>query len=80
MRLKSDTTFKEELTFGFKYDMRSLVNFHSTTKKSENFISMGSFCPKYIRFELKTYRGIIFMTLNSDVKFEYPDLLVSKMA
>ena len=27
MTLKSDAKFKEELTCGFKYDMRNLVNF-----------------------------------------------------
>ena len=42
---KGDAKFKEELTFGFKYDMRNLVKFHPTTPKSENFLSVGSFCP-----------------------------------
>ena len=50
----------KKLTRGFKYDMRILVNFHPTTQKSENFISMGYFCPKYMRSELKKYRGVIF--------------------
>ena len=59
MTLKCDVKFKEKLTFGFKYDMRNLVNFHPTTQKSENFTSMGSFCPKYVRFELKKYKGVI---------------------
>ena len=43
MTLKSTAKFKEKLTFGFKYDMKDLVNF-----------------PKYIRFELKKYRGVVF--------------------
>ena len=60
MTLKSDAKVKEKMTYGFKYDMRNLVNFHPTIQKSENFTSRGSFCPKYIRFELKKYRGIIF--------------------
>ena len=60
MTLKSDAKFKEKLTCGFKYDIRNLVNFHTTTQKSENFTSMGSFCPRYIRFELKKYRRVIF--------------------
>ena len=60
MTLKSDAKFKEKLTCGFKYDMRNWVNFHPTTQKSEDFISMGSFCPKYTRFELQKYRGVIF--------------------
>ena len=62
MTLKSDAKFNEKLTCGFKFDMRNLVNFHPTTQKSENFTSMGYFCPKYMRFELS------FMILNSDVK------------
>ena len=60
MTLKSDAKFKEKLTCGFKYDMRNLVNFHPTTQKSKNFTPMGYFCPKYMRFELKKYRGVIF--------------------
>ena len=52
-------SLKEKLTSGFKYDMRNLVNFHPTTRKSENFTSTGYFCPKYMRFELKKYRGVI---------------------
>ena len=60
MTLKSDAKFKEKLTCGFKYGMRNLVNFHPTTQKSENFTSMGYFFPKYMGFELKKYRGVIF--------------------
>ena len=60
MTLKSDAKFEEKLTLGSKNDMRNLVNFHPTTQKSKNFTSMGYFCPKYMRFELKKYRGVIF--------------------
>ena len=70
MTLKSDAKFKEKLTCGLKYDMRNLVNFHPTTQKSENFTSMGYFCPKYMRFELKNTEDLSFMTLSSDAKFE----------
>ena len=59
MTLKSDPKVKEKLTCGFKYDTRNLVNFYTTTQKSEKFASIGSFCPKDIRFELKSYRGVI---------------------
>ena len=38
--------------------MRNLVDFHPTTQKFENFTSMVAFCPKYIRCELKKYRGV----------------------
>ena len=43
MTLKSDARFKEKLTCVFKYDMKNLVNFHTTTGRSENFFLMGSF-------------------------------------
>ena len=51
---------KEKLTLGSKNDMRNLVNFHPTTQKSKNVTSMGYFCPNYMRFEPKKYKGIIF--------------------
>ena len=60
MTLKSDAKFKKKLTCGFKYDMENLVNFHPATQKSENFTSMVFFCPKYMKFELKNYRGVTF--------------------
>ena len=36
MSLKSDAKFEEKLTFGFKNDMRNLVNFNASSDKSEN--------------------------------------------
>ena len=57
MTMNSDAKFKEKLTFSFKYDMRKL---HPTTQKPGNFTLMGSFCSKYIRFDFKKYRGVIF--------------------
>ena len=65
MTLKSNAKFKEKLTCGFKYDIRNLVNFHSTT---ENLFSMGSFCPKGL--SNKNTEELSFITLNSDAKFE----------
>ena len=53
MTLKSDAKFKEKLTCGFKYGMMNLVNFYPSSQKSENITSMGSFCPKYMRFKPK---------------------------
>ena len=32
MTPKTDTKFKEKLTFGFKYDMKNLVNSQPTTQ------------------------------------------------
>ena len=57
---------KQKLICGFKYDMRNLVNFHPTTQKSENFTSIGSFSPKFLKCELKITEELSFMTLNSD--------------
>ena len=54
MTIKSDAKFEEKLTFGFKNDTKNLVNFHPSIQKLKNFISMGCFCSKYMRFELKS--------------------------
>ena len=59
MALKSDAKFKRKLTCDFIYGMRNLVDFHQTTQKFKNFTPMGYFCPKYMRFELEKYRGVI---------------------
>ena len=81
MTLTTDTKFKEKLTCGFKYDMRNLVNFQPTTQKSENFTSMGYFCPKYMRLELKRYRGVVFHNTEQWCKIWInPDLVGSKVA
>ena len=70
MTLKSNAKFEEKVTFGSKNDMTNLVNVNKITLKSKNFTSMGYFCPKYMRFELKNTEELSFMTLNSDAKFE----------
>ena len=70
MKLKSDAKFKEKLICGFKYDMRTLVNFQPTTQKSEDFFSLGSFCPKYTKMRYKNTEELSFITLNSDAKIE----------
>ena len=36
MKLKSDATFKGNLTRGLKNDIRNFVNFHASSQKSEN--------------------------------------------
>ena len=60
MTLKTDAKFKEKLSCGFKYDVRNFVRFHPATQKLKKFTLMGYFCPKYMRFELKKYSGVIF--------------------
>ena len=55
-------------------------NFHQTTQKSKNLTLMGYFCPKYMRCELKKYRGVIFHGTEQWCKIWIkPDLVVSKM-
>ena len=46
MTLKSDLNFEEKLTFCFKNDMRNLMNFNSSSGKSENLHFDGIFLPK----------------------------------
>ena len=61
--------------------MRNLVSFHPTTRIFANFTSMSYFCPKYMKFELKKCRGVIFHDTKQWCKIWInPDLLVSKMA
>ena len=61
MTMKNYTKFQEELTCHFKVDIRNLANFDPSTRKSKKiFTSIGSFWAKYILFELKKYRGVIF--------------------
>ena len=37
MKMKNDTKFEEELTYQFKIDMRNLMNFDLSTRKSKKF-------------------------------------------
>ena len=37
MRMKNDAKFEEELTCQFKIDTRNLMNFESSTRKSQKF-------------------------------------------
>ena len=60
MELKIDEKFQEKPTSGFKYGIKDLVNFPPITQKYVSFTSMGYFCPKYMRFELEKYKGVIF--------------------
>ena len=61
MTMKNDANFEEELTCRFKIDMGNLMNFLIQALKClENFHFKGFFWTKYILFELKQYRGVIF--------------------
>ena len=60
MTLKKYAKFKENLTCGFKRNIKNLVNFQPTTQNYENFFWIAYCCLKYARFEVKKYRKIIF--------------------
>ena len=45
MTLKADAMSKEKLT-GLKYDIRNLINFHASSRKSENLHFDGFVLPK----------------------------------
>ena len=57
--LKIHTGVIWKSTCHFKIDIRSLTNFEYS-KVSKILTLMGSFWAKYILFELKKYRGVIF--------------------
>ena len=58
--------------------MRNLVNFHTTTQKSEHFTSISYSCPKYMRFELKKIdRSYLSWHWTVMENFKNPDLVVS---
>ena len=61
MAMKDHSKIEKEFTCQFKIDMRNLTNFDLSTRKSQkNFALMSYFWPKYIMFELKKYRRVMF--------------------
>ena len=46
MTLKGGAVFIEKLTLGLKNDIRNLVNFHASSRKSENLHFDGLVLPK----------------------------------
>ena len=60
MDLKSDAEFKEKLIYCFKND-KNLVNFDPSTQKVSQICTfIVSCCAKYLMFELKKCKGVIF--------------------
>ena len=45
------------MTCALKNDMRNLANFDPTLESLKICTLVGSFHPKYVMFELKSYRG-----------------------
>ena len=61
MTMKNYAKREEVLICCFKVDMRNFTNFDLSTRKSQKFFTLiVSFWAKYILFELKKYRGVIF--------------------
>ena len=75
MTMKSDAKFEEKLICCFKND-KKMVKSVLSTQNLKMFTSIGSFCTKYITFDLKRTERIFedisryFMTLKSHAKFE----------
>ena len=46
MTLKEDAKFKGKMTRGLKNDIRNLVNFHASSRKSQNLYFDGLFLSK----------------------------------
>ena len=53
MTMKNDAKFEKELTCHFLNDMRNLMNFDSSTRKSKNLLFDWLLWSEYIKFELK---------------------------
>ena len=56
--LNNIAKFEKKLVSGLKNGMRNLANFDPTFASLKICTLMGSFCPKYIIFEIKKYRGV----------------------
>ena len=77
MTLKGDAKLKGKLTRRLKTDIRNLVNFHGSSRKSENLHFDGLLLSKvYKDLDVKVQK--CFITLKSDAKFEERQTLGSK--
>ena len=59
MTLKGDAILKENLTGGLKNDIRNLINFYTSSRKSENLHFDGLACPKYINLDEKLQKSYV---------------------
>ena len=50
MTVKGDAIFNEKLIGDLKNDTRNLINFHASSRKSENMHFDGFICPNRIKF------------------------------
>ena len=69
MKLKGDTMFEERFTGVLKNDIRSLINFHASSRKSENFHFDGLVLSKaYKVLDEKLQKKLYPMTLKNEPK------------
>ena len=61
MTLKGDAKFKGKLTYSLKNDIRSLVNFHASSRKSENLHFDQMLLPKAYKDLDEKYRGVMLL-------------------
>ena len=78
MTLKGDAKFKVKLTPSLKNEIRNLVNFYASSRKSKNLHFDGFLLSKAYNkvLDKKSKKELCLMTLKSDAKFEEKQLLV----
>ena len=59
MTLKGDAKFKRKLTSGLKNDIRNLVNFHVSSRKTENLHFDGFLLSKAYKVQMKKCRSVM---------------------
>ena len=70
MTLKGDGKFKGKLTRGLKNDIRNLLNFHESSRKSENLHFDGLLLSKAYKDLDESTEELSLMTLTRDPNFE----------
>ena len=68
MTLKGDAKFKGKLTCGLKNNIRNLLNFHASSRKSENLHFSGLILSKAYKVLDEKVQKRCLMTLKSDPK------------
>ena len=66
MTLKGDAILKENLTGGLKNDIRNLINFYTSSRKSENLHFDGLALSQVYKFRWKITEELCLATLKSD--------------
>ena len=68
--VKGDAKFKGKLICGLAKDIRNLVDFDTSSRKSQNLLFHQILSPKHMQIQMKQYRRVSLMTLKNDAKFE----------